>query len=116
MSDRDNEFHSGETCAIAARLGEQVPCPRGGCALLRSLGHDARAHSDEACPVELIADRAGFEPVVVRTLDELRRELDRVGVSLSAARAARSHAARHAGTLTRWPRSERVDEIRGGIE
>lgn len=81
-----------------------VPCPPGGCTLLAALGHDARTDVSEACPVEAIAERAGFEPVVLRTLDGLRSELDRIGVTLSAARATRTQSARHDAALGRWPR------------
>ncbi len=85
------------------RLGVEVPCPRGGCTLLAALGHEARTDTSDMCPVEEIAERAGFEPVVLRTLDELRRELDRIGVTLNAPRATRSQSARHAAVLGRWP-------------
>ncbi len=104
MDDRLTESQTGERCGIAKRLGIEVPCPKGGCTLLAALGHEARTDTSEVCPVEEIAERAGFEPVVLRTLDELRRELDRIGVTLSAARATRTQGARHDAALDRWPR------------
>ena len=98
------DSRTGEVCGIAKRLGIEVPCPKGGCTLLAALGHEARTDPSEVCPVEEIAERAGFEPVVLRTFDELRREFDRIGVTLSAARATRTRGARHDATLDRWPR------------
>jgi len=89
-------------CGIAARRGFDVDCPDGGCALLVELGLAPAASSHDVCPVEQIAWRAGFDPSVVRTLDELRRELERTGVALSEARATRSRGARHAEALRRW--------------
>jgi hypothetical protein len=69
-------------------------------AAVEALGYTSDA---EACPVEAIAQRAGFDPVVVRTLDEVRQELDRVGVAQSAAKATRTRPDRHEAALERWP-------------
>jgi hypothetical protein len=89
-------------CGIAARLGAEVPCPDGGCRLLTNLGFDlAREHGD-TCPIEECAEASGFDPTVVRALDELRRELDRVETARSAALATRSRSARHDEALPRW--------------
>ena len=90
-------------CEIAARLGSEVPCPAGGCALLVALGYDDAHPATEQCPISAIAERAGSEAIVLRTLDEVRRELDRAGLALSAAHAARSRAGRHEEALRRWP-------------
>ena len=94
---------SGRRCEIVARLGNDVACPRGGCALLTALGFDDAHPATELCPIDAIAERAGSEPLVVHTLDELRRELERAGPALSAARAVRSRAGRHEDALKRWP-------------
>jgi len=90
-------------CEIAARLGSDVLCPSGGCALLVALGFDGAHPATGACPIDAIAERAGSEPLVVHTLDELRRELERAGPALSTARAVRSRVARHEMALKRWP-------------
>lgn len=91
------------TCAVAARLGEDAPCPPGGCALLQELGLGAPEGDPAECPVEVIARRSGFEPLVLTSLNELRRELERVGLALAATRAERTRDARHAKALQRWP-------------
>jgi hypothetical protein len=90
-------------CGIAARLGAEVPCPDGGCRLLTNLDFDLPREHCATCPIEECAEASWFDPTVVRTLDELRRELDRVGTALSAARATRSRSARHDEALRRWP-------------
>jgi hypothetical protein len=90
-------------CEIAARLGNDVVCPSGGCALLTALGFDSAHPATERCAIDAIAERAGSEPLVVHTLEELRRELERAGPALSTARAARSRAGRHETALKRWP-------------
>jgi hypothetical protein len=90
-------------CEIAARLGHTAACPPGGCALLAALGYDDPGPATHRCPVDAIAEDAGGSPVVVRTLDELRRELERSGLALTTARAARSRASRHEQALERWP-------------
>jgi hypothetical protein len=92
-------------CGIAARRGFDVDCPEGGCALLVALGFAPAPSPGDTCPIEEIASRAGFDPGVVRTLDELREELERTGTALSFTRAARSRDARHAQALRRWPES-----------
>lgn len=107
MDDSHPTHQHEEQCGIAARLGVEVTCGQGGCTLLAALGHEPRGDRTELCPVEAIAARAGYEPVVLRTLDELRKELDRVGVSLSATRATRTQHARHAAALVRWPADPR---------
>ena len=92
----------GRRCEIAARLGNDVGCPTAGCALLIALGFDGPRPATERCPIDAIAERAGDEPIVARTLDELRRELERAGPALSAARAVRSRSGRHEDALKRW--------------
>ena len=71
--------------------------------VVRVLGYQPDDASSGMCPVEAIAHRAGFDPVVLRTLDEVRRELDRVGLSQSTARATRTRPHRHEAALERWP-------------
>ena len=103
MDTRAQAGGAGRRCEIAGRLGHDAPCPRGGCALLIALGFDDPGPASERCPVDAIAGDAGGAPIVVQTLDELRRELDRSGLALPAARAARTRASRHEQTLERWP-------------
>ncbi len=99
----DASARAPSRCGIAARRGREVECPPGGCALLIALGYEQPSSPDETCPVEAIAQHAGFDASVVRTLDELRAELERSGVTLSLARAYRSRVARHDGAIRRWP-------------
>ena len=103
MAEGAQTFPGRRRCEIAARLGNEVLCPSGGCALLAALGFDDANPATEPCPVDAIAERAGSEPIVVHTLDELRRELERAGLALSTARAVRSRAGRHETALKRWP-------------
>jgi hypothetical protein len=103
MDTRAHATGDGRRCEIAGRLGHDAPCPPGGCALLIALGFDDPGTGNERCPVDAIAEAAGGSPAVVQTLDELRRELDRSGLTLAAARAARSRVGRHERTLERWP-------------
>lgn len=98
----DASTEDRQRCGIAARRGLEVDCPDGGCALLSALGYSSPVTPD-GCPVERIAERAGFAGTVVTTLDELRVELERSGMALSSARAVRSRAARHEAALRRWP-------------
>lgn len=103
MDTRAHVDGTGRRCEIAGRLGHDEPCPPGGCALLIALGFDDSGPAGERCPVDAIAEDAGGAPVVVETLDELRRELGRSGLALPATRAARTRAGRHEQTLERWP-------------
>lgn len=73
---------ANRVCGIAAKLGYTVSCPAGGCVLLASLGRDLPADGRAICPVEALAH--GDNVVVLWTLDELRREMQR-----EAARAVR---------------------------
>jgi hypothetical protein len=77
---------SGEprACGIARRLGYTVRCPDGGCALLDSLGKELPADRRAVCPVE---DLAGDNVVVLWTMDELRREMQRDAEAVPADRA-----------------------------
>lgn len=93
----------GTKCGIAAHRGFDVECPDGGCALLMALGLQPVTDPGETCPVEQIALDAGYDPSVVWTLDELRRELEGRGLALASTRAVRSRDARHASALRRWP-------------
>ena len=95
--------HGSRPCEIAARLGSDVPCPAGGCALLVALGYDDAHPAGEPCPISAIAERGESEAIVFRTLDELRLELDRAGLALSATHGTRSRARRHDEALRRWP-------------
>lgn len=103
MDTKAQAIAAGRRCEIAGRLGHDAPCPPGGCALLIALGFGDRGATGERCPVDAIAEDAGGAPIVVQTLDELRRELDRSGLALPAARAARTRAGRHERALDRWP-------------
>lgn len=88
-------------CGIADKLGYRVICPKDGCALLRALGEQRPTDDRVSCPVEELA--AGGNALVLRTLDALRRELERHSLHERARRAERSRALRHADTLRRWP-------------
>jgi hypothetical protein len=103
MDTRAHADGAGRRCGIAGRLARDVPCPPGGSALLTALGFDDPGPAGEHCPVDAIAEDARAAPIIVQTLDELRRELDRSGLALPAARGARTRAGRHERTLERWP-------------
>ncbi len=68
-------FPKARLCGIAAKLGYTVVCPVNGCALLVSLGHELPADSRAVCPIEELAHDDNV--VVLWTLDELRREMQR---------------------------------------
>lgn len=87
-------------CGIAGRLGYTVPCPDGGCALIRALGEELPADCRVICPAEELA-RDGNE-LVLRTLDELRREMEQRTSAWAARRAQPLRSAHHADVLRRW--------------
>ena len=87
-------------CGIAGKLGYRVACPESGCALLHALGEELPADRQAVCPVEELAH--GDNDLVLRTLDELRREMQSHFAQLRILRAERSRGTRHANALQRW--------------
>ena len=81
-------------CGISAKLGYRLACPGDGCALLRALGEELPADPQATCPVEELA--AGDNDLVLRTLDELRREMQSHLAKLRSLRAERTRGIRHA--------------------
>jgi hypothetical protein len=67
---------SDRRCAIADRLGFDVPCPIGGCHLARMLGAPLLEGPGDPCPVERVALRRPENPLVLSALDDLRREFE----------------------------------------
>ena len=65
------------SCAIAARLGEELTCPDGGCRLARELGMVPDADGLWPCPLEVLALRAPESRLTIVTIDGLRRTLER---------------------------------------
>jgi hypothetical protein len=91
---------AARSCGIAGRLGYAVVCPEGGCALLRALGDELPTDRRAVCPLE---ERAhGDNETVLRTLDELRREMQRHPAAFLALRAEATRARRHTDALRRW--------------
>ncbi len=88
------------SCGIASRLGHHVACPDGGCALLRALGEALPADPGAACPIDELA--GADNELVLRTLDELRRDVERHPEWKRARTATQTRAVRHADTLRRW--------------
>ena len=104
-------------CGISAKLGYRVACPADGCALLRALGHELPADPEATCPVEELAH--GGNDLVLRTLDELRNEMQSQFAERQALRAERTRSMPHADaspslvviatppcgmtTATKWP-------------
>lgn len=66
---------AARACGIAAKLGYTVACPASGCALLGALDMVLPADGNAICPVEALAH--GDNVVVLWTLDELRRQMER---------------------------------------
>jgi hypothetical protein len=88
------------TCGIARKLGNEVQCPPGGCALLRSLGETLPADAATRCPVDALA--RGDNELVLWTLDALRRELERDPHEVGALRHEHNRGSRHADIMRRW--------------
>lgn len=88
------------TCGIAHKLGNDVPCPPGGCALLRSLGEVLPPDAATICPIDELA--RGDNELVLWTLDELRRELERDPRAVGGLRDERNRGSRHADIMRRW--------------
>lgn len=109
----------GDSCGLLVALGypSRTPsppdCPAAVVAERWGLSGDVVANLRQAvgdvspfeglCPVEAIAARAAYDTTVLKTLDALRRELDRAGAALPLARARRTRADRHEAALERWP-------------
>ena len=95
-------FDHSRTCGIAAKLGYGAPCPAGGCALLQALHQELPEDRQTICPVETLA--RGDNDLVLWTLDELRRQMQRDPEGWqSAVRADRSQGLRHAAAQRRRP-------------
>ncbi len=99
-SSRAIPSEKARTCGIAGKLGYKVACPEGGCSLLRALGESLPADRHAICPVEELAH--GDNDLVLRTLDELRREMQSHFAELRAFGAERTRGTRHADALARW--------------
>jgi hypothetical protein len=87
-------------CAVTGRLGHLVECPPGGCALLHALGEQLPSDPRTPCRVERFAH--GDNRFVIRTLDELRREMQGERAAARARTAKSKRVARHAAILRRW--------------
>ncbi len=88
---------SDRRCAIADRLGVEVPCPIGGCHLARLIGSPMLERPGDPCPVERLALHQPDNPLVLSALDDLRRELEGGGGPFADDLTARSRLERFAG-------------------
>lgn len=91
---------STRMCGIAGKLGNEVPCPPGGCALLHALDETLPVHATTICPVDALAH--GDNELVLWTLNELRRELERGPHKVDVHSHEHNRRSRHADIVRRW--------------
>lgn len=99
MDTEPNIHQSTRVCGIARKLGYTVECPPEGCSLLHAMGEEL-PEDDRVCPIEELA--RGDNAVVLWTLDELRRELQRDPMPAGALRFGQDRGSRHADAMRRW--------------
>jgi hypothetical protein len=89
-------------CSIAHALGSDCPCPPGGCRLAQALDRTAGQVADP-CPIGRIAPPHRSSPLVLHTLDAVRREIEASGeAGEPEGRTLGARRARHAAALARW--------------